>query len=99
MFAAVGRSAGDTTLDQRNEDGLFYSDEKNDYYLLYKPYLEYLRSDDAILKQEHAERIRDTSSKNGKKAIVYAPGNYIGQRELTKMGIVFAQLPYALLEK
>ena len=99
LFAAVGVSVGDTTLDQKNGDGFFYSDEKNDYYLFYKPDLGYLSSEDAMLKQEHAQRIRDTSFKNGKKAIVYAAGNYIGQRELTKMGIVFAQLPYALLEK
>ena len=99
LFAAVGVSVRDEKLEQKNDDGLFYSDDKNDYYLLYQPNLDYLSSDDAILKQEHAKRIRDTSFKNGKKAIVYAAGNYIGQRELTKMGVVFAQLPYALLEK
>ena len=99
LFAAVGVSVGDTTLNQKNDDGLFYSDEKNDYYLIYKPNLDYLSSEEAILKQEHAERIRDTSFKNKKKAIIYAVGNYIGQRELTKMGVVFSQLPYALLEK
>ena len=99
LFAAVGASVGDTALNPKNDDGLFYSDDKNDYYLLYQPDLEFLASDEAILKQEHAERIRDASFKNGKKAIVYAAGNYIGQRELTKMGVVFAQLPYALLER
>ena len=67
--------------------------------LLYQPNIEFLSSDDAILKQEHAQRIRDASSKNSKKAIVYAAGNYIGQRELTKMGIAFSQLPYALHER
>ena len=99
LFTARGTSVGDVTLEQENDDGLFYSDDKNDYYLLYQPDLEFLASDEAILKQEHAERIRDASFKNGKKAIVYAAGNYIGQRKLTKMGVVFAQLPYALLEK
>ena len=99
LFTAVGASVGDTTLDPKNDDGLFYTDEKNDYYLLYQPDLEFLSSNDAILKQEHAERIRDASFQNGKKAIVYAAGNYIGQRELTKMGIAFAQLPYVLHER
>ena len=99
LFAAAGVSVGDTTLEQKTDDGLFYSDDKNDYYLLYKPDLEFLSSEEAILKQEHVERIRDNSSKNGKKVIIYAAGNYVGQRELTKMGIVFAQLPYTLLEK
>ena len=99
LFAAVGISVGDEKLEQKNDDGLFYSDDKNDYYLHYQPDLEFLSSEEAILTQTHAERIRNTSFKNGKKAIVYAAGNYIGQRELTKMGVVFAQLPYALLEK
>ena len=99
LFAAAGVSVGDEKLDQKNSDGLFYSDDKNDYYLHYQPDLDYLSSDEAILTQEHAERIRDVSRQNGKKAIVYAAGNYMGQRELTKMGITFCQLPYVLHER
>ena len=99
LFAAVGVSVGDEKLEQKNDDGLFYSDDKNDYYLHYQPDLEFLSSDQAILQQDHAERIRNASRQNGKKAIVYAAGNYIGQRELTKMGIVFCQLPYVLHER
>ncbi len=99
LFTAAGVSVGDEKLEEKNDDGLFYSDDKNDYYLHYQPDLDYLSSDEAILKQEHAERIRDASHQNGKKAIVYAAGNYIGQRELTKMGITFCQLPYVLHER
>ena len=40
-----------------------------------------------------------TSRENGRKAIVYAAGNYIGQRELTQMRIIFCQLPDALHER
>ena len=32
----------------------------------------------------------------GKKALFFAPAKYIGQRELTSMGITFCQLPYEL---
>ena len=99
LFTAAGISIEDDTLDEKNSDGLFYSDNKNDYYLIYKPDLQYLRSNEAILNLEHAKRIRDSSQANGKKAIVYAAGNYIGQRELTKMGIAFCQLPYAIHER
>ena len=99
LFAAAGVSVGDEKLAQKNDDGLFYTDDKNDYYLHYQPDLEFLSSDEAILKQEHAERIRETSHQNDKKAIVYAAGNYIGQRQLTKMGITFCQLPYVLHER
>ena len=53
----------------------------------------------AILNLDQAKRIRDSSHENGKKTIVYAAGNYIGQRELTKMGIAFCQLPYSIHER
>ena len=99
LFTAAGVSVEEDTLDQKNGDGLFYSDNQNDYYLIYKPNLEFLRSNEAILNLEQARRIRDSSQDNGKKAIVYAAGNYIGQRELTKMGIAFCQLPYAIHER
>ncbi len=99
LFTSAGISIEDNTLDQKNDDGLFYSDDKNDYYLIYKQDFDYLRSNEAILNLEHAKRIQDSSTENGKKAIVYAAGNYIGQRELTKMGIAFCQLPYCIHER
>ena len=96
LYTTTGVSVGVDALEAKNDEGLFYSDDKNDYYLHYKPHLEYLRSNAAILNLEQAERIHDASLSNGKKAIVYAAGNYIGQRELTRMGIIFCQLPQAL---
>ncbi len=99
LYTTSGVSVGVDALEQENNDGLFHSDDKNDYYLLYKPDLAYLRSNAAIFNLERAERIRDASRENDRKAIVYAAGNYIGQRELTKMGIIFCQLPDALHER
>ena len=99
LYTTVGISVGANTLEAQNDNGLFHSDAKNDYYLIYKPNLEYLRSNAAILNLERAERICNASRENGKKAIVYAAGNYIGQRELTRMDIIFCQLPDALHER
>ena len=99
LYTTAGVSVGADTLESENEDGLFHSDDENDYYLLYKPDLEWLRSNAAILNLERAERIRDVSRDIGRKAIIYAAGNYIGQRELTQMGIIFCQLPDALHER
>ena len=99
LYTISGVSVGVDALEQRNDDGLFHSDDQNDYYLLYKPDLAYLRSNAAILNLERAERIRDASREDDRKAIIYAAGNYIGQRELTKMGIIFCQLPDALHER
>ena len=99
LYTTAGVSVGADTLEAQNEDGLFHSDDQNDYYLLYKPDLEWLRSNAAILNLERAECICHASRENGRKAIVYAAGNYIGQRELTRMGIIFCQLPDALHER
>lgn len=99
LLTKSGNAIGSDTLAPQNSDGLFHSDDENDYYLLYKPDLDYLRSDDAVLNLERAERIRDACGENGRKAIVYAAGKYIGQRELTGMGIIFCQLPDALHER
>ena len=99
LYTTSGISVGADGLQVQNDDRLFHSDEQYDYYLIYKPDLEYLRSNAAILNLERAERIRDASLESGRKAIVYAAGNYIGQRELTRMGIIFCQLPDALHER
>ena len=99
LSTASGISVGANALEQKNSDGFFHSGDGIDYYLLYKPDLEYLRSNEAMLNLERAERIRDTNHQNGVRAIVYAPGKYMGQRELTRMGITFCQLPHALHER
>ena len=99
LYTSSGVSVGADVLVAKNADGLFHSSDGIDYYLLYKPDLEYLRSSEVILNLERAERIRDSNHQNRVKAIVYAPGKYIGQRELTGMGITFSQLPHALNER
>ena len=99
LYTASGASVGAGALEPKNSDGLFHSDDKIDYYLIYKPDLEYLRSNEGMLNLERAERIRDANHQNGSRAVVYGPGKYIGQRELTRMGITFCQLPHALHER
>ena len=99
LYTTSGVSVGVNALGQKNDEGLFHGTDKIDYYLLYKPDLEYLQSNEAMLNLDRAERIHNTSCQNGGKAIVYAPGKYIGQRELTGMGITFCQLPHALHER
>ena len=96
LYTASGTSAGAATLQPLNDDGLFHSNDTTDYYLLYEPNLDYLRGDAAILNEERARRISTASQQNDRKALVFGPGKYIGQAELTRMGITFCQLPYEL---
>ena len=99
LHTASGVTCGAGQLTPKNDDGLFYTGDKTDYYMLYKPDLEFLCSNESMLTQNRAERIRDASCHNGKKATVYAPGKYISQKELTPMDITFCQLPHALQDR
>ena len=96
LHTAAGISAGQATLEPQNEDGLFYTYGATDYYLLYEPDVEWLCGNEGMLNEEAAKRISAASRKNSKKAIVFGVGKYIGQRELTAMGITFCQLPYEM---
>ena len=77
-------------------DGLFYRSATTDYHLLYEPDTAWLCSNEAMLNQERAKRISSDSKGKGRRAVVFAAGKYIGQRELTAMGITFCQLPYEM---
>ena len=84
--------AANGQLQAQNDDGLFHSNGDTDYYLLYRPDIEWLRSNEAILSEEQAQRIHD----GGKKAVVFASDKYMSQRFLSDMGITFCQIPYEL---
>ena len=95
LHTASGFSAGEKDLKPLNKDGLFYRGGQTDYYLRYRPDVKYLRGNESILNEEVARRIEKANQRR-KKAVVFAPGKYLGQRELTKMGITFCQLPYGI---
>lgn len=96
LHTATGISAGPTELAPQNADGLFYATETTDFYLLYEPDMDWLRSNRAILNEDRVKRIDAVNQERGRKAIVFGPGKYIGQRDLTRMGVTFCQLPYEL---
>ena len=96
LYTATGVSAGEGELAPRNEDGLFHRGDGVDYYLLYRPDVAYLRGNEAMLYADRARRIETVNRQDGRKAVVFGPGKYIGQRDLTDMGILFCQLPYEL---
>ncbi len=92
LHTATGISASPGDLQSSDDDGHFYSSDEKDYYLIYEPSIEFLRSGDAALNLERAERIRE----KGRSAVVFAAADYIGQRQLSQWNITFCQLPYEL---
>ncbi len=95
LHTASGLSASGG-LEAQNEDGLFYSSETTNYYLLYKPNVDYLSNNGAMLNEERAKRISVASRQDDRNAVVFGPGKYIGQGDLKPMGITFCQLPYEM---
>ena len=49
-----------------------------------------------MLNAERVDRIGKRNTQKGKKAVVFAPGKYMGQKSLTASGIMFSQLPYEM---
>ncbi|WP_423907253.1 hypothetical protein [Candidatus Spongiihabitans sp.] len=49
------------------------------------------------LNSDRAERIAKQATAKKKTAVVFATHKFMGQKELTDMGIVFCGLPYAML--
>ena len=93
----VWLNTGDSpkTISKR-KDGLFYETNSRLYHLIYKPDLEFLRSADSALDGDRADRIAKKVTEKGKPAVVFAAAKYVGQKELTKMNITFAALPFAV---
>ena len=59
LYTATGISAPSHDLISDSADGHFYADGSRDYYLIYEPNLEFLRTNAAALNQERAERIHE----------------------------------------
>ena len=98
LHTATGIAAGHDALVPQNDDGLFYRNDATgtDYYLRYEPDIEWLQSNAGMLYESQARRISVGQREERRKAVVFGPGKYIGQRDLTAMGITFCQIPYEM---
>ncbi len=92
LHTATGMSAGDKALERQNDAGLFYSTDAADYYLLYEPDMDWLSGVEGMLNGERVNKIAAV----GRPAIVFGPGKFMGQRELTEKHITFVQVPYEM---
>ena len=96
MNTATGRSLGPTELRALDDHGLIHSDERRNYYLRYRPDIDWLRSNDAVLTETRAEQLGEICRQQNKDAVVFAAAKYIPQGDLTGLRITFSQLPYAI---
>ena len=89
------------TLDQVRENVDFYvgkSDKNQAFFVIYKPDLKFLRSQESALNLSRKEQIQKVMKKESvQKAIVFAPVHYFESAdELASDGIIFCQLPFSI---
>jgi adenine-specific DNA-methyltransferase len=90
-------ATGQTLTDAPKKPGKdWYVGEAGGYriHLIYKPDLEFMRSNKAALDMTTADRIRKAAE--GKSVLVYAAAKFMSQKDLSERGITFCQLPYSI---
>ena len=95
VYTATGQ-APDKIRKTTDKDGFFYETSDRLFYLIYEPDLAFLRSADSALNSDRADRIAKQTKKKQKTAFVFATHKFMGQKELTGMGITFCGLPYGV---
>lgn len=95
VYTATGQ-APDKIRKATDKDGFFYETGDRLFYLIYEPDLAFLRNADSALNSDRAERIAKQTKKKQKTAVVFATHKFMGQKELTQMGITFCGLPYGV---
>ncbi len=95
FYTATGRTLAEVPKQNGKTFGYIGETESHRVNLLYKPEKEWLRSNDAALTERLVDEIVATN-KTGKKTLVFAAAKFMGQRDLTKKGVDFCQLPYAI---
>ena len=95
VYTATGQ-APDKIRNTKDKDGFFYETSDRLFYLIYEPDLAFLRSADSALNSDRADRIAKQVKKKQKAAVVFATHKFMGQKELTEMGITFCGLPYEI---
>ncbi len=90
-YTAIGKALPSVA---KQQDYCFGETDNIRFYLIYEPALAFLESNESALDGERAEKIADVCKETGKIAYVYAAQKFVSQRELSRMGITFCQLPY-----
>ncbi|PIZ30016.1 MAG: hypothetical protein COY40_05580 [Alphaproteobacteria bacterium CG_4_10_14_0_8_um_filter_53_9] len=93
FYTATGQTLAKV---QHGADYLIGETDKYRVHLVYKPDLAFMRGNESALNMPLARSIAKAREDSKKTALVFASQKFMGQKELTEMGIVFCQLPYAL---
>jgi adenine-specific DNA-methyltransferase len=95
FYTATGRTLQDVPKQKADSDGYIGETDLYRVHLLYRPEKAWLRSNDAALTEKLVARMV-AGNKGKKRVLVFAAAKFMGQRELTRQGVEFCQLPYTI---
>ena len=81
-----------------NKNFLVGRHEKDSVYLLYEPDVKFLQSNHVALTGDIADKL-GAKRKPGERILYYAPASYVSQKDMQKSGIIFCQLPWAIVKQ
>jgi len=95
FFTATGRTLEEAPKQKADGNGFIGETELYRVHLWYRPEKKWLRSNDAALTEKLVEEML-AANRSKKRLLVFAAAKFMGQRELTRRGVEFCQLPYAI---
>ena len=95
FFTATGRKLSDVPKQKTNTLGFIGETEVYRVHLHYQPDKKWLESNDAALTEKLVDAMV-AANPGKKKLLVFAAAKFMSQRELSRQGIEFCQLPYAI---
>ncbi len=97
FYTATGRTLlAAPTEEDAATDGHIGETELYRVHLHYRPDPAWLRSNAAALTEAMVDRLRAGPEAAGKRTLVFAAAKFLGQKELTRRGVEFCQLPYSI---
>jgi adenine-specific DNA-methyltransferase len=95
FFTATGRTLSDVLKQKNDSLGFIGETEVYRVHLHYRPEKSWLQSNDAAFTEKLADEML-AANKGKKKLLVFAAAKFMSQRELSRQGVEFCQLPYAI---
>lgn len=95
FFTATGRTLAEVPKQKSGSLGFIGETDLYRVHLHYQPEKAWLQSNDAALTEKLVDAMV-TANTDKKKLLVFAAAKFMSQRDLTRAGVDFCQLPYAI---
>jgi adenine-specific DNA-methyltransferase len=95
FYTATGRTLSEVPDQANSVPGFIGATELYRVHLHYRPDREWLQSNEAALTERMVDALV-AANDDRKRLLVFAAAKFMSQRDLSKNGVEFCQLPYAI---